>query len=87
MENKKTKRKIVVEKLTLSRFKDGFSLIPIQYIATWGTNRYKQKSGQMFFRDYSDLIATKVWNDEDHLRDVLNNWHHCFPREYEIVKE
>jgi hypothetical protein len=79
------KPRVEKEALTFSRFKDGFSLIPILYIAQMG-EQYGLKSGQMFFRDYADHVAKKVWSDDRKLTYVLNNWHHCFPREYEIIK-
>lgn len=85
--NKPKRPRLVKEALTLEKFKDGFSTIPMQYIATWGKDKYKLRSGTMSFRAYCDAVAIKVWNDDNQLGYVLNNWHHCFPRDYDIVKE
>ncbi|NJO63189.1 MAG: hypothetical protein HC836_34710 [Richelia sp. RM2_1_2] len=77
-------KKKEIEKLTLSHFKDGFSLIPIYHIAKIGEH-YGLTSGKLMFRSFSDLVAEHVWDDSEKRSNVLNTWDYCFPENYELV--
>jgi hypothetical protein len=80
------RKKVLIEDLTLERFKRCFTTVPMPIIESYGMQYSVGPQGNIMFLDYAHLVAEKVWQDEKQLIELLNERPWCFPPNYRIVK-